>query len=38
MIDSTALNSGQRIDNVDITHLVMASGKLELQEVAKYNR
>ena len=31
-IDSTAKNSGQRLDNVNQTHLVvLASGKLELK-------
>ena len=33
VINSTALNSGQRLDNVDPTHLVLASGKLVLQKV-----
>ena len=29
--DSPASNSGQRLDNVNQTHLVLASGKLVLQ-------
>ena len=28
--DSTGCNSGQRLDNVNLTHLVLASGKLVL--------
>ena len=31
-IDWTAQNSGQRLDNVNKTHLVLASGKLVLQK------
>ena len=32
LIDGTAYNSGQRLDNVDRTHLVLVSGKLGLQK------
>ena len=32
-IDGTAKNSGQRLDNVNRTHPVLASGKLELQKI-----
>ena len=35
LINDTAWNSGQRIDNVDQTHLVQASGKLVLQKNSK---
>ena len=31
-IDGTALSSGQRLDNVNQTHLVLANGKLVLQK------
>ena len=31
-IDGTALKSGQRLDNDNRTHLVLASGKLVLQK------
>ena len=31
-MDGPALNSGQRLDNVNKTHLVLASGKLVLQK------
>ena len=31
-IDGTAENTGQRFDNVNRTHLVLASGKLEVQK------
>ena len=31
-IDSTAWKSGQRLDNVTQTHLVLASGELVLQK------
>ena len=31
-IDDMAKNSGQRLDNVNQTHLVLASGKLVLQK------
>ena len=34
-IDSTALNSGQRLDNFNQTHLVLASGKLAMQKSCK---
>ena len=32
LINGTAWNSGQRLDNVDRTHLVLASGNLVLQK------
>ena len=32
VIDGTALNSGQGLDHVNQTHLVLASGKLVLQK------
>ena len=35
-IDSTAQNSGQRLGNVNRTHLVLASGKLVLQNNKNY--
>ena len=31
-IDSTAYNSGQRLDNVNKTNLVLANGKLVIQK------
>ena len=34
-IGGIALNSGQRLDNVNRAHLVLASGKLVLQKVQK---
>ena len=34
-IEGTALNSGQRLDNVNRTNLVLASGKLALQKKKK---
>ena len=33
LTDGTVLKSGQRLDNVDQTHLVLASGKLVLQKL-----
>ena len=33
IIDGTAYNSGQRLDHVNQTHLVLARGKLVLQKI-----
>ena len=35
LIDGAALNSGQRLDKADQTHLVLASGKLVQQKMQK---
>ena len=34
-IGGTAKNSGQKLDNVNRTHVVLASGKLALQKASK---
>ena len=36
-IDGPVQNSGQRLDNANQTHLVLASDKLVLQKTKKYN-